>query len=448
MYKVKLPLKYFYKRKITSLAVISVAICVFIIVVVMTVHSGIVEQFKTKNHNFYSDCIISTNSMVGFGGYQEFLYILDKQDFVKAASPVISSIAMLRRSGYDENIAVDLIGIDIERHLQVSNFANTLFYNKGDPENAFKSKNSQMKGFIAGVAMMGSRGGDGKYFHPPYIPSMEIELSCIPLTAKGAMQKADSDYVNTAKFILTDDSESKIAKVDGKTIYIDFKSAQILCGMNGNNPRANMIFVKFVKNVPLEIGRNKIAGLWNDFYNSKKGSAESYLLEDVTVQDWKTYCRDVIAPMEKEQVMLTILFMMVGITSVFIVFVVFYMIVNSKLKDIAIIRSFGGSWIDILKIYMLLALIIAIAASVIGLVLGKIFLLNINDIESWLYHSKGWQVFDRSVYAIDDLPSQTSVFMFFIIAFSAIIACLAGAVVPAIKAARKKPVEILKVGQI
>jgi lipoprotein-releasing system permease protein len=66
MYKIILAIRYLLKRRITYFAVLAVALCVFIVVVVMTVMTGLVDDFKQKNHNFVGDCVVGTESRVCF----------------------------------------------------------------------------------------------------------------------------------------------------------------------------------------------------------------------------------------------------------------------------------------------------------------------------------------------------------------------------------------------
>ena len=96
-------MRYLLRRRITLLAVMAVMLCVFMVVIVMTVMIGLVGEFTQKNHDFFSDCIISTDSLVGFPYYQEFLDQLDKQEFVTAAAPVLKSVAMLTLPGREKS---------------------------------------------------------------------------------------------------------------------------------------------------------------------------------------------------------------------------------------------------------------------------------------------------------------------------------------------------------
>ena len=138
MYKIILAIRYLFKRRISWLAVAAVALCVFMVVVVMTVLSGLVIDFKNKNHDFVGDCIISTPSLVGFPYYEEFIGRLEKEaDFVEAVSPVIKSWALLTPAGTDENMGVEIMGIEPQRHCRVTSFGEALYYHKNDCASAF-----------------------------------------------------------------------------------------------------------------------------------------------------------------------------------------------------------------------------------------------------------------------------------------------------------------------
>ncbi len=139
---------------------------------------------------------------------------------------------------------------------------------------------------------------------------------------------------------------------------------------------------------------------------------------------------------------------MVAITTVFIVFVIFYMIISHKSKDIGILRSVGVSSLSILRIFLYFAALIGLIGSALGSLMGWLFLLKINEMENLLLKWKGIQVFDRSIFAIGELPNQIQPMMLLIIIATAVLACLLGALIPSLQAARGKPAETLKVSQL
>ncbi len=112
MYKITLAFRYLLKRRITYFAVLAVALCVFIVLVVMTVMAGLVGDFKEKNHLFAGDCVVATESLVGFSHYEEFMEILGKTDFIEAVSPVVKSYGLIGLRGSNVKDNVEIMGID------------------------------------------------------------------------------------------------------------------------------------------------------------------------------------------------------------------------------------------------------------------------------------------------------------------------------------------------
>jgi lipoprotein-releasing system permease protein len=152
--------------------------------------------------------------------------------------------------------------------------------------------------------------------------------------------------------------------------------------------------------------------------------------------------------MEKEQTLMTVMFGFVGITTVFIVFVVSYMIISHKTKDIGILKSIGASNCDIIQLFSGFAFLVGLLGSGIGLLSGWLFLEKINEIEDWLFRRFMFQLWDRTIYAIGDIPNQIEAKVVVTIFISAIVACLAGVLVPSWQAARQKPAETLQVNQL
>ncbi len=436
------------KRRITYFAVLAVALCVFIVVVVMTVMAGLVNEFKEKNHRFAGDCVVGTESLVGFAYYEDFVKLLEQQDFVEAVSPTIKSFALKRRRGSDQDDIAEIMGIDPVRHSQATGFGDTLYYHKDDVSGTFEIANdANLAGCVLGDFML-LQDTNSRYLSVASLPRIPYSISCFPLTARGALAQAGTDMVNTKTFYFSDQSSTGLPRVDGSIIYLPFEEAQLLCGMAGSTKRASRLHIRFKPDVKIQSGCEKVQSLWQKFRQDKAGEIQAYSLDTVTVQSWKQYRRASIAPMENEQTEMSVLFGFVGITTVFIVLVVFYMIISHKSKDIGILKSIGVSNVDIIELFSDYAFLIGIIGSGVGLLAGWVFLLKINPIEDWLFKHFGFQLWDRTIYAIGDIPNKVEFKILAIIAVSAIVACLIGALIPSLQAARKKPVETLQVGQL
>ena len=139
---------------------------------------------------------------------------------------------------------------------------------------------------------------------------------------------------------------------------------------------------------------------------------------------------------------------MLGVITVFIVFVVLYMIVSHSGRDIGILRSIGAPTGSVVVIFEGFAILTGLVGALVGVGAGTLFLWRINAIEDWLYRTFGWQLWDRSVYAIGDIPNQIDPILVTAIFSAAVGACLIGGLAPSLKAGLKRPVETLQVSQI
>ncbi len=449
MYKFILAIRYLVKRRISWLALVAVALCVFIVIVVMTVMTGLVRDFKEKNYQFTGDCVVGTESLTGFPYYEDFEKELGREDFVEAVSPVIKSYGLVGAAHSERSIGVEIIGIDPVSFSRATNFGQTLHYREGNAAKAFEPEyDPELPGCVLGIDLWLNRDSRGQYIFEPRPSRTALEVTCFPLTAKGALAKAGTEVVNTKTFYFSDVSQSGLARVDGDVIYLPLEQAQVLCGMAGAVKRASAIHIKFKPGVNLERSCDKVRALWQKFVEAKAGAENTLLLKRVRVESWKEYRRETIAAMEKEQVMVTFMFALVGITTVFIVFVVFYMIVSHKSKDIGILKSVGVSSGNVVGLFLYFAFLVGILGSAMGTLGGWAFLKNINRIEGWLYERFGFQLWDRSIYAIGAIPDQISPRVLAVIIICAIAACLAGAFLPSRRASRMEPVESLQVSQL
>ncbi|UCG58041.1 MAG: FtsX-like permease family protein [Phycisphaerales bacterium] len=449
MYKIILAIRYLIRCRITYFAVLAVALCVWIVVIVMTVMTGLVGGYKLKNHKFVGDCVVGTKSLVGFAYYEDFIKMLEDTDYVEGVSPVIKSYALAGQPGTGQDIRLEMIGVDPARHSQATGFAETLHYHVDDVSKVFEPReDGGLSGCVIGIDRILERDSNGRYTAGPYPADIEVAVSCFPLTSRGALVKATTGLVNTKTFYYSDHSRTGLARVDSSVIYLPFEQAQLLCGMGGVPKRVNAIHIKFKPGVRLQEGCQDVSSLWRMFKQAKTDESQSYLLDAVTVQSWRVHRRMFIAAMEKEQAMLTVMFGFVGITTVFIVFVVFYMIVSHKRKDIGILKSVGVSNANIVQLFSGFAFLIGVLGSSIGTVAGWLFLLKINRIETFLFERFGFQLWDRVIFFIGDIPNEVEFKVLAVIVLSAIGACLLGALVPSLQAASLRPAETLQVGQL
>src|SRR5206468_12624163 len=168
------------------------------------------------------------------------------------------------------------------------------------------------------------------------------------------------------------------------------------------------------------------------------------LLSSLRVQTWEELQAKFLNAVEKEKVLVTFLFSLISIVAVFLIFCIFYMIVVEKTRDIGIIKSVGATSSGVAGIFLGYGATIGILGAALGFGIGYVVVHNINTIHTWLGKALGVVVWDPEVYAFDTIPNTVEPARVFWILLIAILASIAGALVPAIRAARLNPVEALR----
>ena len=231
-------------------------------------------------------------------------------------------------------------------------------------------------------------------------------------------------------------------------LYVDFSELQTLCWMAGQDnkpPRAHELRIKLKDGVSLDKAVKDVDNLWKTFVQELDNTGQANLLHDVKVQTWDMFRRANIEPLEHEKNMMSLVFALIAIVCTFIIFAIFHMIVLEKQKDIGIIKSCGAGKSILAGIYLNFGVIVGVIGTAIGAALGIAFVLNTGNIEDWMYDKWGFRLWPEAMYSIEKIPdtivaSDTLLICAFAIAF-----CIAGALFPAILAARQKPVDSLRV---
>ena len=283
MYKILLAFRYLLKRRVTYFAVLAVVLCVFIVVVVMTVMSGLVNDFEQKNHRFVGDCVVGTESLVGFAYYEDFVKILQRTDYVAAVSPVIKSFALVRIRGTRQDFGLEIMGIEPAGFSKVTGFEESLYKNKNNISRTFKATyDPNLPGCVLGDLL--AQEIENKYTGRGGISRMGFSISCFPLTAKGALAQAGTGLVNTKTFYYSDRSSSGLPRIDGAIIYLPFEQLQMLCGMGGPTKRVSWLHIKFKPDVKIPVGCEKIQDLWNKYQNEYSFWCDANRVEPFTAR--------------------------------------------------------------------------------------------------------------------------------------------------------------------
>jgi lipoprotein-releasing system permease protein len=151
-----------------------------------------------------------------------------------------------------------------------------------------------------------------------------------------------------------------------------------------------------------------------------------------------------VSELRKQLAVLMLIFGVVCSVGILLIFCIFYMIVVTRQKDIAVIKSCGAGSGAVALVFVGFGVCIGIVGSCVGAVLGYLVTRNINTIEEWVRVICGFKLWKSSAYMITEIPSQIDVNAACWIVFLTILAAAVGALIPAVVAARTRPVEILR----
>ena len=179
---------------------------------------------------------------------------------------------------------------------------------------------------------------------------------------------------------------------------------------------------------------------WRDFHalNAER------IGTDASALTWRQRQASLVGPIEKQRTLTVIMFGIISLVSVVLIFVIFYMIVFQKTKDIGVLKAVGASSSGVACIFLAYGAAVGLVGSILGTIGGYYFVRHINAIQDAVDRWFGFRVWDRDVFMFEKIPNEVQLVPALLIVAGAIVAGLVGAIIPALRAARMQPVEALR----
>ncbi len=162
------------------------------------------------------------------------------------------------------------------------------------------------------------------------------------------------------------------------------------------------------------------------------------------VEDWTTQHANFFRSIEITKRILSIMLSAVVAVAAFNIVSTMVMVVKSKRRDIAILRTFGSSPRSILSIFVVQGSLIGTLGIALGVILGVLIAVNLQTLVHGLEDVVGFKFLDARVYFMSDLPAHVRLSdVVEICAFAFVLACMS-TLYPAWRAARLLPAESLR----
>lgn len=320
------------------------------------------------------------------------------------------------------------------------------------------TEDRELPGVILGRSIVFRRQATGDYYRSYKYPRGEMcYLTVLPLTRTGDVS---TEPPPKPSFRYVDDSRTGIHEIDSVNVYVDFDTLQTLLSMepmqraDGTGmagARCSQIQIKLRPEYggdrrELMRMRDLINEEWVRFADEMPADAiERRLMANVEAHTWEELQASFIAAIEKEKFLVLIMFGVISIVAIFLILCIFYMIVQEKTRDIGIIKSVGGSAAGVAAVFLAYGGAIGLVGCVLGGLLGTTFVEHINDVQDWLARlNPDWRVWSPETYSFDKIPDVWKWSEVIWISVLAVLASIAGATFPAVRAGRTWPVESLR----
>ena len=446
MLKLFLWLRYLRKRKIVFLSIAAVALSVSLLIVVASLFTGFIKTFERAAVEAIGDVVLSPP--MTFAKYPLLIERLEQTETVEAATAMISGYGLLHLDKGNVR-AVEVWGIEPGGRAKVTGFARFLRrQGKGAGEPSFNVPDSpEETGGFVGIGVLGEPDEQtDEYDYDAAEKMLGRTVALTTGTVKGQNSEDGSKPEfkrQVMRFAVADIIETGVYQFDSGCVYLPIEKLRETLYPDEDSPVASQILIKLADNTDTDVALAVIRGVWRTFVEEQL-DANPYLMTSTAINTARQLQSRYIAAYEKQMGVLLLIFGVVSFGVVLLVFCIFYMIVRLKQKDIAIIKSCGATSSSVAFVFVGFGACVGAAGSGLGAVLGYVITRNVNTIENWIRIIFGLKLWKSSVYLFSKIPNEVNWPWALRIVLLAIIAAAIGSLIPAIVAARTKPVNILR----
>jgi lipoprotein-releasing system permease protein len=231
-------------------------------------------------------------------------------------------------------------------------------------------------------------------------------------------------------FAVTDLFKSEMSEYDARLVFIHLRDMQRLRGMAN---RAKTLYIK-LRNYSQDA--TEAVRLLSD--------SDAFPPQSFVVQTWEQRQGSLLAAIAIERGILNVLLFLIIAVAGFGILAIFYTIVVEKTRDIGILKALGASHSGVLGLFLGYGLFLGLVGAGLGTVLGVTITIYINEIEQVIARLTGQEVFNRSVYYFDQIPTDLQTGMVLLVNAGAIAIAVLASVYPALRAAWLHPARAVR----
>lgn len=448
MLKYVIWLRYLSKKKIVLLSIAAVACSCALLIVVASLFTGFINAVEASASDTIGDVIISASDEMKIEKYDRLLESLKGIEAVEAATAVINTQGLMRLASGNVR-AVEIWGIDILTRAKVVALKQSLLNQKDSSEElTFNPSGDEdtLGGFI-GIAITDDPDPITDEYDVEAIlrenMNKKVALTTGVLIEDDAREGKSRFKRRNIAFTITDVFFTGTYEIDKNFVFLPIDKLQKKLYPDIDQPIANQVQIKLRANSDINLAMDQIAGLWKNFAKNELGWSD-YQISLISIKTSKQLQEPLVAEFRKQMQVLLAIFSVVSFSVVVLIFCIFYMIVETKRKDIGIIRSCGASTSSIMWIFLGFGGCVGLIGSGFGVLLGYIITKNVNVVERMVSSALGLKLWKSSVYMFTKIPNEMDWAAVMPIVISATVAACLGVLLPAIIAAKVRPIKILR----
>ena len=249
----------------------------------------------------------------------------------------------------------------------------------------------------------------------------------ISLTIPSVSKKGKVSFSNNQTFEIKEILVYGLRQYDASLILINEEDAYELVKSN-----------QFAKKISIDLF---------DIYQAKRISTMLRLMldgEDYRISDWTVDNSVLFSAINIEKMTMSSLLFLIVIIAMFNVIVMLSMSIDSKKKEIAVLKTIGFNSLDISHIFFFQGMLNVLTGIFFGCLFGIITLLNLDQLERVLDYLFNLNLFPSGLYYIDSMPYLIKTKEIGIICSSAIILSMFACLIPSIKAGKQDPANITR----
>jgi lipoprotein-releasing system permease protein len=166
--------------------------------------------------------------------------------------------------------------------------------------------------------------------------------------------------------------------------------------------------------------------------------------QEARIVDWQQANSEFFNALKVERNVMFLILTLIILVAAFNIISGMIMLVRSKGRDIAILRTMGASRGAIMRIFFMSGAAIGVTGTLLGFILGVGFALNIETLRRWLEGLTGTDLFAAEIYFLSTLPAKVIPSDVISVVAMALGLSLLATLYPSWRAARLDPVEALR----